>query len=240
MRDGFRPQRNYFRGQSSRRDVFQLFEHTGCWSIVKCSRFSMKFSKWFDHHGKHKNEMVKNSFNKKKKPERHWRSVKKNRWIGYRLGMQGCLCESYKRVTWEVLDRGRHDAPTRKPCVFLFIVTCNSVFVTLRVSVHRRTNSSSNLCVCTIRESKHHGARFRGVHTLVFVPPARMCTMQVDWPWTLLLCRAESRQSSCTCWGDHPCLLSFFASHRHTPQWWMVQSDDITAFDTKAWLNGLQ
>ena len=58
---------------------------------------------------------------------------------------------------------------------------CNSVFVPPpppRVNVHRRTNSRANLC--TIRENEHHGAHFRGVRPRVFVPPAKMCTMQID------------------------------------------------------------
>ena len=111
---------------------------------------------------------------------------------------------------------------------------CNSVFVPPRVNVHRRTNSLANLC--TVRENEHHGAHFRGVRTRVFVPPAKMCTMQIDWSWTWLLCRAQSRQSSRTCRGDHRCLFSFFASLRHKRQGCRVQTDDIAAFDTKAWL----
>ena len=71
-------------------------------------------------------------------------------------------------------------------------------------------------------------------------PPAKMCTMQINWSWTWLLCRAQSRQSSCTCWGDHRCLFSFFASLRYKPQGCRVQSDDIAAHDTKAWLIWLQ
>ena len=106
---------------------------------------------------------------------------------------------------------------------------CNSVFVPPppppRVNVHRRTNSLANLC--TIRENEHHGAHFRGVRTRVFVPPAKMCTMQIDWSWTWLLCRAQSRQSSCTSWGDHRCLFSFFASLCHKRQGRRVQTDDV-------------
>ena len=61
---GFRPKRNHFRGQSSRR---ALFGHARCWSIAKCSQRSCRnftggFRSWlpatcttrtsFDHHGK--------------------------------------------------------------------------------------------------------------------------------------------------------------------------------------------
>ena len=56
-----------------------VFGHTGCWSIAKCSRFSTKFSssRSFDHHGKTKKEIVKDSFEKWKKSERSRRSVRK-------------------------------------------------------------------------------------------------------------------------------------------------------------------
>ena len=63
----------HFRGQSSRRVTFG---HTGCWSIAKC-RFSAKFSKSFDHHGKTRKEMFKKEFRKRprEKPELPRRSV---------------------------------------------------------------------------------------------------------------------------------------------------------------------
>ena len=79
---GFRPIRNHFRGQSSRR---ALFGHTGCWLIAKCSQISCwnytgGFQSWppatckfstrrsFDHHGKGNGNFVqKKSFEKWKK-----------------------------------------------------------------------------------------------------------------------------------------------------------------------------
>ena len=65
---------------------------------------------------------------------------------------------------------------------------------------------------------------FAGYVSAYLFHPAKMCTMQIDWSWTWLLCRAQIRQSSCACWRDHRCLFSFFASLRHKPQGCRVQS----------------
>ena len=64
-----------------------LFWHTGCWSIAKCSRFSTKISRSFDHHGKSKKEMprLKNSFEKWKKTWPSSEIYEKNWWICYQL-----------------------------------------------------------------------------------------------------------------------------------------------------------
>ena len=44
-----------------------LFGHAGCWSIAKCNRFSTKFSRSFDHHGKTRGRWKKNCTNSHKK-----------------------------------------------------------------------------------------------------------------------------------------------------------------------------
>ena len=54
--------RNHFRGRSS---CWATFGHTGCWLIAK-RRFSAKFSKSFDNHGKTKKKCLKKSFEKRK------------------------------------------------------------------------------------------------------------------------------------------------------------------------------
>ena len=75
-----------------------LFGHSGCWSIAKCSRFSTKFSRSFDHHGKSKKELLKQKFQKWKK--KTWTSseiCEKKWWICYLLRMRGCLCKICKR-----------------------------------------------------------------------------------------------------------------------------------------------
>ena len=146
----------------------------------------------------------------------------------------GLLLRGWRPKSRSLPGRVEVIQPVVRACTTFWLT---STRITL-TRVHRRTNSRANLC--TIRENEHHGAHFRGVRTRVFVPPAKMCTMQIDWSWTWLLCRAQSRQSSCTCWGDHRCVFSFFASLRHKPQGCRVQSDDIAAFDTKAWLIWLQ
>ena len=55
---------------------FTVQNCTGCWLIAKC-RFSTKFSRLFDHHGKTKKETVKNDFERWKKPECPRRSARK-------------------------------------------------------------------------------------------------------------------------------------------------------------------
>ena len=81
-------------------------------------------------------------------------------------------------------------------CQFFFISSllcpCNSVFVPPGVNVHRRTNSPATLC--TIHKNEHHGAHFCGVRTRVFVPPAKMYTIQIDWLSLTALSSSAARE----------------------------------------------
>ena len=75
-----------------------LFWHTGCRSIATCSRYSTKFSRSFDHHGKTKKELFKNSFEKSRKITWTSSEICEKSWlICSRLRMRGCQCAILKR-----------------------------------------------------------------------------------------------------------------------------------------------
>ena len=83
--------------------VAQLhFTKTGCWSIAKCSWFSTKLSRSFDHHGNrsfdHHGTTQKVLLKKivSKSEKKTWTSseiCEKNWGICYQLRVRGCLCE---------------------------------------------------------------------------------------------------------------------------------------------------
>ena len=119
----FRPKRNHFDSQSSRR---AKFGHTGCWSIAK-RRFSTKFSKSFAHLGKRNDKKIVSK--NEKKPEGLgdlWKKI--DEYIIDHAWEDGCVKIANMKSVKKCSSGGRCHVPTRTPCVcrFLFWLTANN------------------------------------------------------------------------------------------------------------------
>ena len=157
-RHGFRPQKNHFRGKSSRR---ALFGHTGCWSIAKCSQISCRnntggFRSWppatckfstrrsFDHHCKWNGNFVQ----KKRVSKNEKKSYLSLHAIDLKVTKARYDCE----IACDCVKRAK---------VVLHVALCKELFARRHTATHKPT-SAHPLIVTTmthIHTSNKSGCR---------------------------------------------------------------------------------